>query len=94
MITASTLNNLPYLQPKGHKDFVMAQLESLVNEFEMKLTAWVILDNHYHILIKSHTGAQLTDSIRRFHSRTSFEINSRDANRGRQVWHNYWDTWR
>lgn len=92
MITAITYNKLPYLRPNGYKDFVLAQLETLMNEFEMKLTAWVILDDHYHILIKTSTGAQLTDFIRRFHGRTSFEINSRDANRGRQVWHNYLDT--
>ena len=92
MITATTLNMLPYLRPNGYKDFVLAQLKILVNEFEMKRTAWVILDDHYHILIKTQTGVQLTDFFRRFHGRTSIEINSRDENRGRQVWHHYWDT--
>ena len=80
------------LGPAGLKDLVRGQLKALVLEFKLILAAWVILDNHTHILVKSHVGAQVSHFVGRWHERTSFELNSLDHTRGRQVWHNYWDT--
>jgi putative transposase len=79
------------LRPEGYKDLVRDQLKALVTEFGLRLAAWVILDNHYHILIKSHLGETLPRFFGRLHGRTSFEVNGCDRTRGRQVWHNYWD---
>ena len=91
-ITASIYERRRFLQPEGHKDFVRDQLKMLTHEFGLRLAAWVILDNHYHILIKSRDGGMLPDFFRRLHGRTAFELNGRDGERGRQMWHNYWDT--
>lgn len=91
-VTASTYHGRHLLHPEGHKDLVRDQLKMLTREFGLRLDAWVILDNHYHILVKSRDGAMLPDFFRRLHGRTAFEINGRDSERGRRVWHNYWDT--
>lgn len=80
------------LRTDEHKILVRNQLKTLVIEFELRLTAWVIQDNHYHILIKSNRGQDLSRFIGRWHGRTSYEINGLDGTRGRQVWHNSWDT--
>ncbi len=92
MITGSICQRQRLLQPEGYKDLVRDQPKALVTEFGLRLAAWVILDNHYHILTKSHDGETLPRFFGRLHGRTSFEINGRDGERGRQVWHNYWDT--
>jgi putative transposase len=92
MITGAVYENRRLLQAEGYKVLVEDQLKALVAEFKFTLAAWVVLDNHYHILAKSHEGAMLSRFIGRLHGRTSFEINSCDGTRGRQVWHNYWDT--
>ena len=92
MITGSIYRKRHLLKPESHKELIRDQIMELKNVYRFNLAAWVILDNHYHLLIKSHIGKQLTRFIARLHGRTSFELNGRDHARGRQVWHNYWDT--
>ncbi|MCG3141458.1 MAG: hypothetical protein HDKAJFGB_02743 [Anaerolineae bacterium] len=92
MLTGSVYRRERLLHPAGYKDLVRDQLKTLSQEFELQLAAWVILDNHYHVLLKSKVGTALSRFTARLHGRTSFEINNRDHKRGRQVWHNYWDT--
>jgi len=92
MITSAVHQKRRLLQPEGYKDLVRDQLKALVAGFSLRVAAWVILDNHYHLLIKSHVGAMLPSFLGRLHGRTSHDLNGRDGARGRQVWHNYWDT--
>jgi putative transposase len=92
MVNASTHLRASLLMSPEHKGLVRDHLKTLVTEFKMHLTAWVILDNHYHILVKSNDGSKLPHFFKRLHGSTAFEINRLDALRGRQVWHNYWDT--
>jgi putative transposase len=93
LITSATNHQLPLIKTEGHKEFLRNQLKAMTTEFELKLSAWVILDNHYHILIKTKVGETLPKAIGRLHGRISFELNKRDNVRGRQLWHNYWDTY-
>lgn len=92
IITSSVTGGRRLLSPNGHKDLVRDRLKALVVEFGLTLAAWVILDNHNHILVKSHTGEELNRFIGRWHGRTSFDLNALDDARGRQVWHNFWDS--
>jgi len=61
-------------------------------EFGLALLAWVILDNHYHVIFKAQRGNLLPRFFGRLHGSASRQINQRDSRVGRQVWHNYWDT--
>jgi len=92
MVTCAIREKRSLLRPQGYKDIVRDQLNALVIELKLRLAVWVILDNHYHILVKSRSGAQLPRFFQRLHGRTSFDLNGHDNARGRQVWHNYWDT--
>ncbi|MDQ2996212.1 MAG: transposase, partial [Chloroflexota bacterium] len=60
--------------------------------FEISLLAWVILDDHYHLLLKPQLGKSLPRFIGQLHGSTSRQINLYDAISGRKIWHNYWDT--
>ena len=92
MITGAIYQKRRLLQPKGYKDLVHEQLKTLIAAFGLELAAWVILDNHYHLLVKTNIVEGLPHFLGRLHGRTSFELNSREGTHGRQVWHNYWDT--
>lgn len=92
MITSQVYDGRRLLRPDTHKEVVRDQLRALITEFKLSLTAWTILDNHTHILVKSHMGVDVSRFIGRWHGRTSFDLNALDQIRGRQVWHNYWDT--
>jgi len=67
---------------------------SMVNStktFEYELQAWVILDNHYHILLHVPQAKRIPLFFQKFHGKTSYLLNRHDGTRGRKVWYNYWD---
>jgi putative transposase len=92
IVSAATKSRQQLLAPNSHKAFVRDKLKSLLQEFSLTLAAWVILNDHYHVLMRSHRGLDISAFIRRLHGSTAHEINTRDGIRGRQVWHNFWDT--
>lgn len=92
IITSATLNHTPYLAAEQVKTLVRDKLKELVPKFNFKLKAWVILNDHYHILLKTSRGKDLTPFLGQLHGGASRQINLRDHTKGRQVWHNYWDT--
>lgn len=91
-ITAATLNHEMFLSTDRAKALVRDKLQELIQEFKITLRAWVILDNHYHLLLKTHHGDALSHFFRKLHGGTAFQLNGWDNVRGRQIWHNYWDT--
>ena len=92
IITASTLNHQSFFVEDRAKLFLCEKLKELVIAYQIALRAWVILNNHYHLLLKTHRGADLPRFFGQLHGAASFKINGWDGTRGRQVWHNYWDT--
>jgi putative transposase len=55
-----------------------------------------VFSNHYHFVAHSpqleNTAEHLSDMLSLFHEKTAKWINKLDGSRGRQVWHNFWDT--
>ncbi len=92
LITAATLDHARHLAGEESKTIVRDTLRSLVLRFDIRLLAWVILDNHYHLLLRPKHGEALSQLVRQLHGRSSREINLHDKAQGRQIWHNYWDT--
>jgi putative transposase len=91
-ITASTLGQAHFLSSDAAKNLVCDNIEELIIEFGFTLLAWVILNDHYHLLLKTRLGKDLPRFFGRLHGSTSRQINIWDSATGRQVWHNYWDT--
>ena len=92
LITASTVNHGPVLSGTHAKALFRRELRKLIVQFGMKLRAWVVLDDHYHLLLKTDQGRDLAIFTARLHGSTSRQLNLRHETPGRQVWHNYWDT--
>ena len=92
IVTAATLYTRRYLSASRAKALVIDKLSELVTSYAVTLRAWVILDNHYHVLFKSRLGEDLPRFFGQLHGATSRQINLWDEAAGRQVWHNYWDT--
>ncbi|MEI8120387.1 MAG: transposase [Actinomycetes bacterium] len=92
LVTASTLRHEHLLAIDQVKPYFQTKLRELVDEFSVTLRAWVVLNNHYHLLLKSQRGHDLPRFTARLHGATSRFVNQQDAVTGRQVWHNYWDT--
>jgi len=91
-ITASTFTKQPYLQGDDHKELLLEQFKIKFIEFGWDLLFWVILDNHYHIIVKSGEYKEIGHVVSRIHGASSYQINKLDKKRGRKVWYNYWDS--
>jgi putative transposase len=92
IVTASTLNRIRFLAEYRAKALLRDRLEELVQKYKITLRAWVILDNHYHLLFKTYRGQELRRFFAQLHGGTAWQINTWAGVRGRQIWHNYWDT--
>jgi len=90
-ITAATLGRQNILCDPDHRTLLATLLFEFAERHSVELGAWVVLNDHYHILGKYANADQLRVFIQRLHGRTSFELNRRDKTPGRRVWHNYWD---
>jgi putative transposase len=92
LVTASTRDRAGFLADDGIKLIVRDALRVLASEHRLSIRAWVILDNHYHLLLRTPDGVDLARFFRRLHAGTAREINHLASAPGRQVWHNYWDS--
>ena len=66
-------------------------LKNLSKDPNRKLIAWVLLSNHYHLLIYLETEPGPSQFIKILHGTSSFLLNKEDRIRDRKVWYQYWD---
>jgi putative transposase len=61
--------------------------------YDWHIIAWVVLDNHYHVLVESlESSSSLSKFIGSYHKFTARLWNDEENVSGRKVWWNYWDT--
>jgi hypothetical protein len=77
-VTASTVDKAYVLSSDQHLDLWVNIFKELIAEFKVKLTAWVVLPNHYHFLFLPVFGYDLGVFMKRLNGRTSYESNSLD----------------
>ncbi len=90
-VTAGTYNKQPLFDTCTKKSLLRDLLKDCVQRFAVKLHAWVILDNHYHLLMRVVDKDDLTKFIKSLHGQSAIQINKLDRLSGRKVWWNYWD---
>jgi putative transposase len=92
MITASTYQRIPHLASLDKAHYFRRVFQKLAVLYNLHITAWVILPDHYHILLKPSRGRTLATFMQRLHGSTSRQFNLWDSAIGRSVWYSYWDT--
>ena len=90
-ITAGTIEKEKFFNTAEKKKFFYRTLKSVLKKYGYHLHAWIVLDNHYHFLIKIATGENLKFFIKDLHSLSAKRINESDDRAGRKVWFQYWD---
>ncbi len=90
-ITAKTLNRQPILAKGDRKAKFRNFLKAKLIKYEVKCSAWVILNEHYHLLIHIKNKSQLPRFIKSLHGESAIWLNKKDNATGRRVWYNYWD---
>ena len=90
-ITARTIGKNKFFNTDEKKKIFYRILKSVLKKYGCYLYAWIILDNHYHFLIKIMTGENLKFFIKDLHSESARKINELDDQIGRKIWYQYWD---
>ena len=93
MVTAGTYLKKPLLNLPERLDFVLDSLFARAEEFGWTLRAWAVLSNHYHFVASSPADpSTLRQMLGKLHMNTAKQINQWDAQPGRKVWHQFWDS--
>lgn len=90
-VTAHTYLNKTFLSTLPKKRKLLKKIKEFLKAFNFNLYAWVILDNHYHILFKVSRGRDLPKVLNKIHCGYSYEMNKIENRKGRKIWQNYWD---
>jgi putative transposase len=69
-----------------------ADLLATTQAHAQEIFAWVVLPNHYHLLVHAPDVLELLKAHGRLHGRTSYRWNGEEGCRGRQVWHRVAET--
>lgn len=90
-VTCSTLDKEKYFDTDGKKEVIKKRLKTGAVKFQVRIYAWVILSNHYHFLFQFKEKQNLGKFIGFINGGNSFDLNSLENKKGRQVWWSYWD---
>jgi putative transposase len=93
MITAACFEHHPVI---GFSDQRIAEFSNelcnLLHDNCRALLAWVVLPNHYHVLVDAPELKHTLRQLGKLHGRSSFDWNGQESLRGRQVWCNAAET--
>ncbi|MEW6685441.1 MAG: transposase [Candidatus Edwardsbacteria bacterium] len=90
-LTSHTYQNKFVLESDLDKRLLYEKVRKWFKDSGYKIFAWVILDNHYHLLFQTLKSSDLPKVISKIHSGFSYEINKLENSEGRKIWQNYWD---
>ncbi len=93
MVTVACFEHQPVI---GFSDERLASFSSrlcdVLQEHCQTVFAWVVLPNHYHVLVDAPMLNRTFKELGLLHGRTSFEWNGEENSRGRQIWCNAAET--
>ena len=90
-VTARTIKKEKFFNTDEKKKILYQALKKSLENYCYQIYAWIILNNHYHLLFKTKIGKDLEHFISDLHSSSSGKINKLDNQKGRKVWFQYWD---
>jgi putative transposase len=90
-LTACTVHHRRTLDRDDKRVLVRDVLQEAVSQYGTKLHAWVILADHYHLLLETSQAAPIFKFIKRLHGDSAIRLNKLDVTPGRKVWYQYWD---
>ena len=88
-VTAATYLKQHLLRPPD-RDHLLELFVSEGDALRCSIRAWVVLVNHYHVMINASANA-LDLLLKRVHSKSALRLNKRDGTKGRQAWFQYWE---
>ena len=91
-VTARTVDTNHYFDTENKKQLLLDIIKKSCQRCGAELIAWVVLDNHYHILFRLREGERLAKLMQYINGSSAFQLNRMENKRKRKIWFNYWDT--
>lgn len=91
LLTAACYEHQRYMSALSRRLQVLEQWKEEGSSRGLDIEAWVILPNHYHLLVQVDDFDQVGVVARLAHGRTSRQWNREDNRPGRKVWYRYTD---
>lgn len=92
LLTAVNYEHLKIMAPAERRTSFESQLLSAMQEAAVEVFAWIILPNHYHILVGVPSLDVMSPIFKQLHGATSREWNLADGMTGkRKVWFKFTD---
>jgi len=89
-LTSAIYQHRRLLSSATIKNHLLMTIQNCVSEKGWSLTDWVILDEHYHLLVVSHKGEDLNKIIGKIHM-LSAKFIGEQIHAEKPIWYNYWD---
>jgi len=91
LLTASCYEHKNHLHLAQRRQTLLDLLFAEFIASGVVIRAWVVLLNHYHLLVHVKDFDELGVIFRQVHGPTALEWNKQDKTRGRKVWYRYSD---
>lgn len=91
LLTAACYEHKPIMQIGERRQQLQQTMLGLAPEFDLPIHAWVVLNNHYHLLAEVLCADTLSKFFQKLHGGLAFLWNGEDNARSRQVWFRYSD---
>jgi putative transposase len=91
-VTARTYQEQHIYRDAQSLDQLQDRLCLFAEEHEVRLQAWSLFSNHYHLVAGVDQGENLRRMISHLHSLEGIQCNARDSSAGRKVWFQFRDT--
>jgi putative transposase len=91
LLTATCYEHAMHMLNPARRQRVLDELFKVFIDAGMEIMAWVILPNHYHLLVHVTIFDLLGDLFRAVHGPASRDWNLEDQTPGRKVWYRFSD---
>ena len=91
LLTATCYEHAHHMTTSERRQWVLNALFEQFTAKGMEICAWVILPNHYHLLVRVTDFDLLSSIFRRVHGLSARQWNLEDTTPGRKVWYRYAD---
>lgn len=92
LINAANFEHAPVMADMMRRTMFETQLLTELANQQLGVFAWVILANHYHLLVSIEAFEQVSNSLKQLHGATAREWNLEDGLTGkRRVWYRFTD---
>jgi putative transposase len=91
LISAACYRHVRHASTPARRQQLFGVLYGELTARNVDLAAWVILPDHYHLLVQVSDFGTIGESLGCAHRVTATDWNGADSARGRQVWYRYTD---